>query len=405
MANELQMQYRRGAGEDMISVLGYGCMRFTRKAGAIDMDKAEKELRAAIRGGVNYLDPAYIYPGSEAAVGRIIEKNGCRKDVFIATKLPQFMIKSEAGIEKTFHEELKRLRTDYIDYYLMHMITDIASWEKMERLGIREWIAEKKKRGEIRHVGFSFHGNTEMFLKILNAYDWDFCQIQYNYMDEHLQAGRRGLEAAEAKGIPVIIMEPLRGGRLVNMIPKLAKQRIASHPSGRSAAEWSFQWLWNHTGVTCVLSGMNSMEMVQENILSASRSAPNSFTEEDFAFIEGIKKDIMASERVGCTGCAYCMPCPQGVDIPASFRCLNLTAVENKFTALKEYYQVTAIKKVPGSASRCIGCGKCEKHCPQHIEIRKMLKVAAKELEPPVYKIARWVVGKWQPWKEKKHNA
>ena len=401
MENELKMQYRRGAGEDMLSVLGYGCMRFSRKGGAIDIDKAEREVMAAIRGGVNYLDTAYIYPGSEVAVGKILEKNGCRKDVFIATKLPQYLIKTEAAIEKTFREELRRLRTDYIDYYLMHMITDVASWKKMERLGIRQWIDEKKKSGEIRHIGFSFHGNTEMFLKILNAYDWDFCQIQYNYMDEHLQAGRKGLEAAEAKGIPVIIMEPLRGGRLVNMLPKSAKQRIGKHPSGRSAAEWSFQWLWNHTGVTCVLSGMNSLDMVGENIRSASLSRPNGFTEEDFAFIDELKRDIMASERVGCTGCAYCMPCPQGVDIPASFRCLNETVIENRFTALKEYYQVTAIKQVPGSASRCIGCGKCEKHCPQHIEIRKMLKVAAKELEPPIYKIAGWIARKWKPWQEK----
>jgi len=401
MQNELKMQYRKGAGDDMISVLGYGCMRFSRKTGAIDMDKAEREVMAAIRGGVNYLDTAYIYPGSEVAVGKILEKNGCRKDVFIATKLPQYLIKTEAAIEKTFREELKRLRTDYIDYYLMHMITDVASWEKMERLGIRQWIDEKKKSGEIRHIGFSFHGNTEMFLKILNAYEWDFCQIQYNYMDEHTQAGRRGLEAAEAKGIPVIIMEPLRGGRLVNMIPKSSRQRITEHASGRSAAEWSFHWLWNHTGVTCVLSGMNSMEMVEENIRSASKSCPNGMTEADLAFIEDLRADIRASERVGCTGCAYCMPCPQGVDIPASFRCLNETVIENRFTALKEYYQVTAIKQVPGSASRCIGCGKCEKHCPQHIEIRKMLKVAAKELEPPIYKIAGWIARKWKPWQEK----
>ncbi len=402
MQNELQMQYRRGAGDDMISVLGYGCMRFSRRAGSIDMDKAEKEVMAAIRSGVNYLDTAYIYPGSEVAVGKILEKNGCRKDVFLATKLPQFMIKSPEGIEKTFREELKRLKTDYIDYYLMHMVTDIAAWEKMVRLGVKEWIAEKKKSGEIRHIGFSFHGNTEMFLKILNAYDWDFCQIQYNYMDEHLQAGRKGLEAAEAKGVPVVIMEPLRGGRLVNMIPKAAKQRIAEHPKGWGPAEWSFQWLWNQPAVTCVLSGMNSMEMVEENVRAASRSVPNGFSDDDFAFIEALKQDIKATERVGCTGCGYCMPCPQGVDIPASFRCLNVTKIENRFTALKEYYQVTAIKKVPGSASRCIGCGKCEKHCPQHIEIRKMLKVAAKELEPPVYKIARWVVSKWKPWEEKK---
>ena len=393
-----KMQYRRGAGEDMLSVLGYGCMRFTRKGGGIDMEKAERELMAAIDGGVNYLDTAYIYPGSEAAVGKIIEKNGCRDRVFIATKLPQYLIKSSAGIEKTFREELERLRTDHIDYYLMHMITDIASWRKLEKLGIREWIAEKKTSGQIRHIGFSFHGNTDMFLEILNAYDWEFCQIQYNYMDEHSQAGRRGLEAAQAKGIPVIIMEPLRGGRLANKLPKAAEKKMAAHPRKWSGAAWAFNWLWDQPGVTCVLSGMNSMEMVHENLASAAQSRAGAFEQADFDFIGEIKAEINAVTRVGCTGCGYCMPCPQGVDIPGSFRCLNEVEADGRWRAIKEYWQTTAIRKVPGSASRCIGCGKCEKHCPQGLPIREKLKEAAGELEPPIYKIASWALQKWKVW-------
>ena len=392
------MQYRNGVGGDLISALGFGCMRFSRKGGGIDFDKAESELMEAIRGGVNYLDTAYIYPGSEALVGKILEKNQCRDQVYIATKLPQYLIKSAAGIEKTFREELERLRTDHVDYYLMHMITDIASWEKMERLGIREWIDAKKKSGEIRHIGFSFHGDTHMFLKILNAYDWEFCQIQYNYMDEHSQAGRKGLEAAHAKGIPVIIMEPLRGGRLVNMIPRKAQELMAAHARGYSPAEWALHWLWNHEAVSCVLSGMNSLEMVQENCKAAGASRANSFTEDDFALIEAIKAEINANIRVGCTGCGYCMPCPQGVDIPASFRCLNEIPIEGRFKALKEYWQVTAIRKMPGSASRCIGCGKCERHCPQHLEIREYLKQVSKELEPAIYKIASKALQLWKPW-------
>jgi len=392
------MQYRRGAGGDMLSALGFGCMRFTRKGGGIDFDKAEAELMEAIRLGVNYLDTAYIYPGSEALVGKILEKNNCRDQVYIATKLPQYLIKSGAGIEKTFREELERLRTDHVDYYLMHMFTDFAQWEKMERLGIREWISEKKQRGEIRHIGFSFHGDTQTFLKLLDAYDWEFCQIQYNYMDEFSQAGRRGLEAAQAKGIPVIIMEPLRGGRLVNMIPRKAQELIAAHPRGYTAAEWAFRWLWNHEGVSCVLSGMNSLEMVRENCRSASDARAGSFTSDDFALIEAIKGEINANIRVGCTGCGYCMPCPQGVDIPGSFRCLNEIPIEGRFKALKEYWQVTAIRKVPGSASRCIGCGKCEKHCPQHLDIRKHLKEVSKELEPAIYKIASKALQIWKPW-------
>ena len=394
----LKMQYRPGAGGDMLSVLGYGCMRFIRKGNSVDLDKAEQELMTAIEGGVNYLDTAYIYSGNEVAVGKLLARNNCREKVYLATKLPQYLIKSSAGIEKTFQEELSRLQTTYIDYYLMHMITDVASWHKLEKLGIREWIARKKAAGEIRHIGFSFHGNTDMFLKILNAYDWDFCQIQYNYMDEHAQAGRKGLDAAKEKGIPIIIMEPLRGGRLANALPKAAQALVDAHPSGRSAAEWGLNWLWDQEGVSCVLSGMNSVEMVEENLRVASESYAGKLTAQDHAFIDELRKEINAGTRVGCTGCGYCMPCPQGVDIPGSFRCLNEIAIEGIKKAQKEYWQVTAIKQVPGNASRCIGCGKCERHCPQGIHIREMLKVAAKELETPFYKIGKWAMQIWKPW-------
>ena len=392
------MRYRAGAGGDMLSVLGYGCMRFSRRGAGIDLEKAKAELREAIEGGVNYLDTAYIYPGSEAAVGKILESTGLRDRVYIATKLPQYLIKSRAGIEKTFREELSRLRTDHIDYYLMHMITDAASWRKLEGLGIREWIAEKKLSGEIRHIGFSFHGSTDIFLEVLNAYDWDFCQIQYNYMDEHSQAGRRGLEAAQAKGVPVIIMEPLRGGRLVSMLPKAAQARIAANPRGYTAAQWALNWLWNQPGVTCVLSGMNSLEMVRENLRSAAQAQAGMLTDADLRLIDEIRNDLNGANRVGCTGCGYCMPCPQGVDIPAAFRCLNDIEISGKFAALKSYWQVTAIRQTPGSASRCIGCGKCERHCPQGLPIREKLKEAARELEPTIYRAVCWLVQRWKPW-------
>ena len=392
------MRYRAGAGGDMLSVLGYGCMRFSRRGAGIDLEKAKAELREAIEGGVNYLDTAYIYPGSEAAVGKILESTGLRDRVYIATKLPQYLIKSRAGIEKTFREELSRLRTDHIDYYLMHMITDAASWRKLEGLGIREWIAEKKLSGEIRHIGFSFHGSTDIFLEVLNAYDWDFCQIQYNYMDEYSQAGRRGLEAAQAKGVPVIIMEPLRGGRLVSMLPKAAQARIAANPRGYTAAQWALNWLWNQPGVTCVLSGMNSLEMVRENLRSAAQAQAGMLTDEDLKLIDEIRNDLNGANRVGCTGCGYCMPCPQGVDIPAAFRCLNDIEISGKFAALKSYWQITAIRQTPGSASRCIGCGKCERHCPQGLPICEKLKEASRELEPPIYRAARWLVQRWKPW-------
>ena len=272
------MQYRNDRYGQPISLLGYGCMRFTKKGNSIDIDKAEREVMAAIRGGVNYLDTAYIYPGSEAAVGEILRRNGCREQVYIATKLPQYYIKSNGAIDRYFEEQLKRLGTDYIDYYLMHMLTDVTAWNKLKELGIEEWIAKKKREGSIRNLGFSFHGNTEMFLQILDAYDWDFCQIQYNYMDEHTQAGREGLRAAAARGIPVIIMEPLRGGKLVDLLPETAKKQIAGYLKKRTPAEWAFRWLWEQPEVTCVLSGMNSLDMVEENMRIADEVQEGEFS-------------------------------------------------------------------------------------------------------------------------------
>lgn len=392
------MQYRRGAGEDMLSLLGYGCMRFTKKNGQADLEKAERELRLALDGGVNYLDTAYIYAGNEQALGKILEKNNWRERVYLATKLPQYLVKSISGAERIFREELARLKTDCIDYYLMHMLTDVAQWHRLEKMGVREWIAEKKKSGAIRHIGFSFHGNSEMFLQILSAYDWDFCQIQYNYMDEHSQAGRSGLEAAQAKGIPVIIMEPLRGGRLVNMLPRTALQRMAQSERGWSPAQWGLHWLWNQSGVSCVLSGMNSEEMVRQNLQAAAEAEINGFSEADFALIQDVRNELNANILVGCTGCGYCMPCPKGVDIPASFRCLNEISIDGKAKAVKEYWQTTGVKKVSGRASGCVGCGRCEQHCPQGIPIREMLKTAARELETPFYRLATLAMKIWKPW-------
>ena len=236
------MKYRKDKYGNDLSVLGYGCMRFPKKHGKIVMDTAERLLCRAVEQGINYFDTAYIYPGSEAALGEIFEKNGLRNKISIATKLPHYLIKNREGLDKLFEEELRRLRTDYIDYYLMHMLNDIEAWQRLLDMGIEQWIAEKKACGAIRQVGFSYHGNSDMFCKILDAYDWDFCQVQYNYLDEHSQAGRCGVEYAHSKGIPVIIMEPLRGGKLVNQLPEKGKQIIADYPVKRSAAEWGLRW-------------------------------------------------------------------------------------------------------------------------------------------------------------------
>lgn len=382
------MQYRKDKKGNEISVLGYGCMRFTKKGGSIDIDKAEQEVMRAIDMGVNYLDTAYVYPGNEVAVGEILHRNGCRGKIKLATKLPHYMIKSMEGVEKTFQEELRRLKTDYIDYYLMHMLTDVDTWERLKELGIVAWIDKKITAGVIRNIGFSYHGNTEMFQKLVDVYRWDFCQIQYNYMDEFSQAGRAGLEYANQKGLPVIIMEPLRGGRLVDLLPKSAKELFSKDEKGRTPAEMAFRWLYDQPEVTCVLSGMNSMAMVEENLRVAEHAYPGHFTEGDKELIAKVKKEIERTVKVGCTGCGYCMPCPKGVDIPVTFRCYNEIYSETKSGARREYLQCTVFRKNQSSASLCVGCGKCESHCPQHIAIREELAHAVKELEPIGYKIA-----------------
>ncbi len=406
------MRYRKDKYGNDISVLGYGCMRFTQTAGRIDLKKAEEEIMAAFRGGVNYYDTAYIYGGSEAALGEILERNGIRDQVYIATKLPHYLIQNNASLDKYFEEQLRRLRTDHIDYYLMHMLTDVQTWERLQGLGILEWLQKKQESGAIRQVGFSYHGNTEMFCRLVDVYQWDFCQIQYNYMDENSQAGRRGLLYAAEKGLPVIIMEPLRGGKLVTRLPEAARRIFAGHkvPPHRgeeggaeelveyTPVQWALKWLWNQPQVTCVLSGMNSMEMVRDNINTAENTRVGELDEADEAMLRQVVQAINARMKVSCTGCGYCMPCPKGVDIPGSFAAYNRRYSEGWAAAMQDYFMCTAIRKDSSGASNCIGCGKCEQHCPQHIQIRQELKAVKKTLENPVYRIARWLVKKMKAY-------
>ena len=382
------MIYRKDRNGNELSMLGFGCMRFTRKGSGIDVEKAESEILAAYRAGVNYYDTAYIYPGSEAALGEIFERNHIREKINIATKLPQYMIKSRRDLDKYFNEELSRLRTTYIDYYLMHHLTDLPMWEKLREIGITEWIKEKKEAGAIRNIGFSYHGNTDNFQRILNDYDWDFCQIQYNYLDEVSQAGVDGLKAAAARGIPVVIMEPLRGGKLVNMLPADAKKVMQESGRGWSPAEWAFRWLYNQPEVTVVLSGMNTLQMVEENCRTASEAQPGHLTESDFEVLEKVKKIIREKEKVVCTGCRYCMPCPKGVDIPGIFRCYNAMFTESKSQGRFQFAQTVGLTKEPAFATQCVRCGKCEQHCPQNIPIREKLKEADKALRPLHYRLA-----------------
>ena len=383
-----QMNYRNNNGQKDLSILGYGCMRFPKKAGSIDMIETEKQVMYAIENGVNYFDTAYIYPGSEAALGEILYKNNVREKVKIATKLPHYLVKKTEDLEKYFQEELKRLQTDYVDYYLMHMLPDVQVWKRLIGLGVLEWIEEKKSLGQIKYIGFSYHGNTQNFLEVLNVYDWEFCQIQYNYMDEHSQAGVKGLKAAAEKNIPVIIMEPLRGGLLVNGLPKKAEKAFEESTRHITPVEWALRWLWRQEEVSVILSGMSTMAMIEENINIASNVEVNEWSSSEEAFISEIRVILNEKTKVPCTACSYCMPCPFGVDIPGAFRCYNVSHVDGYFVGLKEYAMSTTLRSKQTMASLCTACGACEKHCPQNIKIIKELKKVKRRFESPVYKLA-----------------
>ncbi|MGN0341422.1 MAG: aldo/keto reductase [Roseburia sp.] len=372
---------------DKLSILGYGCLRYTKKGTSIDQEKAEREMAAAVEAGVNYFDTAYTYGGSEVCLGKFLAK-GYRDKVKIATKLPHYYIKQPGDMQRYFAEELERLQTDHVEYYLMHMLNDVKTWNRLVELGIKDWIAEKKRAGEIQNIGFSFHGGCDQFKKIIDVYDWDFCQIQYNYMDEYTQAGVEGLRYAHAKGLPVIIMEPLRGGRLVNALPKEAQHIFQKANHARSFAEWGLRWLWNQPEVTVVLSGMNDVAQVQENVRIADQSPVGNLTREEQKVFDRVKSAINRKIKVPCTGCGYCMPCPFGVDIPTCFAAYNTRHTDGFYSGMKAYFMCTTLKKNKSNAGKCRQCGRCESHCPQAIEIRKQLRQVKRHMENPVYQIA-----------------
>ncbi|MCR5421268.1 MAG: aldo/keto reductase [Lachnospiraceae bacterium] len=385
------MNYRT---DDNLSILGFGCMRFPRKGSFFDVEEIKKELLHAIDNGINYFDMAYTYPGIEDVFGRVMEECGFRDKINIATKLPHHMMNDVTEMQKHFDEQLRRLRTDHVDYYLMHMLPDLKTWNELINRGALTWLKGLKKSGKIRKIGFSFHGNTNLFLELLNAYDWDFCQVQYNYIDETSQAGRKGVEEAFAKGIPVIIMEPLKGGRLVKNLPKGAVDAFNSSNRNYSPAEWALRWLWDQEAVSVILSGMNSMEMLDENIRIANEVSINTFTPDDQAVLDKAKAAINKKIKIPCTGCAYCMPCPFGVDIPGSFHCLNTSYTDNYYVGIKEYLMCTAMKTQKSNASLCRECGRCESHCPQSISIRKELKRVKKRFENPIFHMVEFFYNK-----------
>jgi len=357
-------------------------MRFPKTLGVIDMQKAENLIMRSIELGVNYFDTAWIYSGSEEAIGVIFDKNRVREKIFIATKLPLVMTKKTEDFDRFFDQSLKRLKTNYIDYYLLHMATDTQQLQTLKNLGIEDWISRKKKNGQIRQIGFSFHGGGTEFLKILDDYDWEFCQIQYNYSDENFQAGATGLRAA-AKKMPVVVMEPLLGGKLANGLPKDAIKIFQNADANLSPAGWALNWLWNQEEVTTVLSGMSAMEQLEENVRLVDNARIGMLGDSGKSVYANVLESVNRSCKIRCTGCNYCMPCPAGVNIPGSFSAYNVTYSMGFIEGLKQYITSTGFTaEKSGSPSQCIKCGKCESHCPQNISIMKELAAVKKKMEP-----------------------
>jgi predicted aldo/keto reductase-like oxidoreductase len=359
-------------------------MRFPRNLTQIDLLKTEQLITKAVREGINYFDTAYIYGGSEDVLGQIIQKNNLRNNIFLATKLPIAKCKTYEDFDILFQTQLERLRTDYIDYYLIHNLFDSNLWENLCAMGIEKWIKEKKAAGRIRNIGFSFHGIHGEFLKILDVYDWDFCQIQYNYINTNYQAGTAGLKKAADKGLPVIIMEPLLGGKLANGLPKMAAAVFRSVNSSLSQAAWALRWLWNQKEVTVVLSGMNEDSQLEENITIAHDAVPNMLTTDESIVFDSVVKIFNASYKIPCTGCNYCMPCPQRVNIPGCFAAYNVSYAIGMLSGIQQYMTSTGATdpKRIYAASHCKKCGACEKKCPQHISIIKSLEKVKKRMEP-----------------------
>ncbi|MCC8022677.1 MAG: aldo/keto reductase [Clostridiales bacterium] len=384
------MQYREDKRSgNRLSVLGFGCMRFPGGFGRIDRDKTEALLLQAYESGVNYYDTAYLYQGSEAVIGEVFEKHGIREQVYIATKLPQSMCKKASDFDKFFAIQKERLRTDYVDYYFMHNFTDYKQWENLVALGIEDWLAEKKASGEVRQAGFSFHGSQPDFFRILDAYDWDFVQIQYNYINVHYQAGLEGMKRAAEKGLPVFIMEPLLGGKLADGLPREAVQKMRETRPEWTPVSWALRWLWNQPEVTLLLSGMNAPAQLEENVRLAQEARPGMVGDEETQVLEQVVDIFNQSYKIPCTGCNYCMPCPKGINIPACFSAYNTSYAVDWMTGISQYVIGSgAMSDQAHYVSDCVECGKCESHCPQGIAIRRGLKSVRRRLQVPGMKTA-----------------
>jgi len=378
------MLYRKlGKTGRKVSVLGFGCMRLPLKHGLdkatdvfdptkpIDEDQATAMIHYAIERGVNYFDTAYPYHGgqSEAFLGKALA--GYRDRVMVATKSPIWLVQTAADFDRFLDEQLGKLNTSYVDFYLLHSLGR-QSWQRMKDLGALPFLDRVVADGRARFVGFSFHDEVKIFKEIVDGYDWAMCQIQYNYFDEHYQAGKEGLQYAAAKGLGVMIMEPLRGGKLTGAIPPEVQALWDSAAEKRTPAEWALRWVWNHPEVSTALSGVSAMAQIEENIRIADKGAPNSLTPAELELIDRVTGTYRSMVKVDCTGCAYCVPCPNGVDIPLNFSLYNDTFMfKDSEIAYMIYAHFTAPEQ---RASNCAECGECEEHCPQHLEIREELK-------------------------------
>jgi predicted aldo/keto reductase-like oxidoreductase len=403
------MRYRTNPRNgDELSQLAFGCMRLPKKGMGIDQAATDELIAAAIEGGVNYFDTARLYPGSEEALGRALKAAGAepgtelRERLRVATKLPIFAIKKIEHIESYYQASVKALDCGHIDYLLMHNMGDVSTWRKLREFGIEEWIAGKLASGEVRNVGFSFHGGREAFIDLLGVRDWDFAMLQFNYLDEHNQAGIGGVEAIAARGLPVFVMEPLRGGKLAGGLPAAAGDAFARvHPEW-SLAEWGFRWVLDHPQVKTVLSGMNSMEQLTENlrVFDAAGATPLS-TAELGAYAAAVEA-INGAVKVPCTACGYCLPCPQGVDIPSCFRYYNDSFLrrrdggEGYMNSLVNYYNMTGfVTSVQKDASKCTQCKACVPKCPQSIDIPTELAPIPGRMHTRAVKVLQGIVSKF----------
>ena len=377
------MQYRKLCGEE-VSILGFGTMRFPiidKNQKLIDKEKAEEMLDFAIDNGVNYLDTAQPYHGGESEnfVGRYLKKRNLRNKIFLATKLPAWLIKERTDFDKQFNEQLEKLQTDYFDFYLLHAL-NAKVWQNIKNLGVLKWCEKKKAEGKIKHIGFSFHDSYSVFKEIVDAYDkWEFCQLQYNYMDLEFQAGEKGFNYALKNNLEVIVMEPLHGGQLAKDPPLEIEKLWQKFPVKRSYVDGALQWLWNKKEVPILLSGMTTLQHVKENIESANKAKIGIFSKDELALFNTIRTAYLKRSPFFCTTCKYCEPCPQGVAISTVLGIYMMNVMYDDLGKSKMFYN--SFLREENQADKCIECGECLAKCPQQIEIIKWLKESHKVLK------------------------